>query len=56
VEEASTKTIEQSRDQIIDTLTDRKARNLAYDKAEQFYESVLKRMTWLKMLKFSILP
>jgi peptidyl-prolyl cis-trans isomerase D len=37
VEEASTKTIEQSRDQLIDTLTERKARNLAYDKAEQFY-------------------
>lgn len=38
VEEASTKTIEQSREQIIDTLTLRKTRNLAYDKAEQFYE------------------
>jgi peptidyl-prolyl cis-trans isomerase D len=39
VEEAATKTLEQSRPQIIDKLTDRKARNLAYDKAEQFYES-----------------
>ncbi len=38
VEEASTKTIEQSSAQIIETLTLRKARNLAYDKAEQFYE------------------
>ena len=38
VEDASTKTIEQSREQIIDTLTLRKTRNLAYDKAEQFYE------------------
>jgi peptidyl-prolyl cis-trans isomerase D len=28
-----------------------KARNLAYDKAEQFYEGVLKRRTWLKMRK-----
>ncbi len=38
VEEASTKTIEQSREKIIETLTLRKTRNLAYDKAEQFYE------------------
>lgn len=38
VEEASTRTIEQSREQIIDTLTGRKAQNLAYDRAEQFYE------------------
>ena len=38
VEEASTRTIEQSREQIIDALTLRKTRNLAYDKAEQFYE------------------
>ena len=38
VEDASTQTIEQSRESIIKTLTLRKARNLAYDKAEQFYE------------------
>jgi peptidyl-prolyl cis-trans isomerase D len=38
VEEASTKTIEQSKAQIIDALTTRKASNLAYDRAEQFYE------------------
>jgi peptidyl-prolyl cis-trans isomerase D len=38
VEEASTKTIDQSRAQIIETLTTRKTRNLAYDKAEEFYE------------------
>ncbi len=38
VEEASTRTIEQSREQIIDTLTGRKAQNLAYDRAAQFYE------------------
>jgi peptidyl-prolyl cis-trans isomerase D len=40
VEEASTKTLEQSRDQIVDTLTDRKARNLAYDKAEHVLRRV----------------
>ena len=38
VEEASTKTLEQSKAQIISTLTDGKARNMAYDRAEQFYE------------------
>ena len=38
VEEASTRTMEQSKEQIISTLTGRKSRNLAYDKAEQFYE------------------
>lgn len=38
VEEASTKTLEQARAQIVDKLTDSGARNLAYDKAEQFYE------------------
>ena len=38
VEEASTQTMEQSRERITEALTLRKARNLAYDKAEQFYE------------------
>lgn len=38
VEEASTRTMEQSKEQIVSTLTGRKSRNLAYDKAEQFYE------------------
>lgn len=43
VEEASTKTLEQSKQQIVATLTDRKARNLAYDKAEQFYEGCFEK-------------
>ena len=43
VEEASTKTLEQSKDQIIKTLTDRKTLNLAYDKAEQFYEGCFEK-------------
>ena len=38
VEDASTKTLEQSRKQIVEAITERKAQNLAYDKAEQFYE------------------
>ncbi len=51
VEEASTKTIEQSRKQIIDTLTDRKARNLAYDKAEKFYEGCFEKDDLIKNAK-----
>jgi len=51
VEEASTKTVEQSRDQIIDTLTNRKARNLAYDKAEQFYERCFEKDDLVKNAK-----
>jgi peptidyl-prolyl cis-trans isomerase D len=43
IEEAATQTLEQSKPQIVDKLTDRKARNLAYDKAEQFYESVYEK-------------
>jgi len=39
VEEASTRTLEQSKQQIVSTLTGVESRNLAYDKAEQFYES-----------------
>ena len=39
VEEAAAKTLEQSREIIIDTLTDSRARGLAYDRAEQFYEA-----------------
>lgn len=39
VEEASTQTFEQSRQRITDSLADQKAKSLAYDKAEQFYES-----------------
>ena len=43
VEEASTQTLEQSKNQIADTLSDRQARNLAYDKAEQFYEGTYEK-------------
>lgn len=43
VEEATTKTLQQSRDQIISTMTDRKARNLAYDKAEAFYQECFEK-------------
>jgi len=39
VEEATTRTLEESRDQIVATLKQRKARNLTYDRAEQFYET-----------------
>jgi peptidyl-prolyl cis-trans isomerase D len=38
VEEAATRTLEESKKEIVETLTARKAGNLAYDKAEQFYE------------------
>jgi peptidyl-prolyl cis-trans isomerase D len=39
VEEAATKSLEQSREVIVSTLTDSKARSLAYDRAEQFYDA-----------------
>lgn len=39
VEEAKTRTREESKDRIVATLKQRKARNLAYDRAEQFYET-----------------
>ncbi len=39
VEEAATRTLEQSKDQIIAKLKEIKARNLAYDNAERFYET-----------------
>ena len=50
VEEASTKTIEQSREQIVDALTGRKARNLAYDKAEKFYEGCFEKDDLIKKI------
>lgn len=43
VEDASTKTLDQSRAQIVAVITDRKARNLAYDKAESFYEGCFEK-------------
>jgi len=39
VEDATTKTLEESKDRIVAILKQRKARNLAYDRAEQFYET-----------------
>jgi peptidyl-prolyl cis-trans isomerase D len=51
VEEATTNTIEQSNAQIIETLTDRKARNLVYDKAEQFYERCFEKDDLVKNAK-----
>lgn len=51
VEEATTKPLQQSRDQIVDTLTDRKARSLAYDKAEQFYEGCFEKDDLIKNAK-----
>ncbi len=51
VEEATTRTLEQSRNQIIDTLTDRKARNLAYDNAEQFYAGCFEKDDLVKNAK-----
>jgi peptidyl-prolyl cis-trans isomerase D len=43
VEKASTKTLEQSRKKILGILTEKKAKNLAYDKAEQFYDNAYDR-------------
>ncbi len=43
VDEASTKTLEQSKEQIVGILTDGKANNLAYDKAEKFYEGCFEK-------------
>jgi peptidyl-prolyl cis-trans isomerase D len=39
VEEANTQTLEEAKDRIVATLKQRKARNLAYDRAEAFYET-----------------
>jgi peptidyl-prolyl cis-trans isomerase D len=43
VEPASTKTLAQSREAIIRTIKERKSQNLAYDKAEQFYEGTFEK-------------
>ena len=43
VEEAATRTLEQSKAQITADLVERKARNLAYDMAEQFYEGTYEK-------------
>jgi peptidyl-prolyl cis-trans isomerase D len=51
VEDASTKTLDQSRDQIVAAITDRKARNLAYDKAATFYEGCFEKDDFVKNAK-----
>jgi len=51
VEDATTNTLEESRDRIVDTLKQRKARNLAYDRAEQFYESCYENEDLIKNAK-----
>lgn len=56
VEEASTKTREQSRQQIVGTLTENKARNLAYDQAEKFYEGCFEKDDLVKNAKTYGLP
>jgi peptidyl-prolyl cis-trans isomerase D len=56
VEEASTKTLEQSKDRIVGAITDRKARNLAYDTAEQFYEGCFEKDDLVKNAKTFNLP
>jgi peptidyl-prolyl cis-trans isomerase D len=43
VEEAETKTLEQSRDTIIRTIKETKSKTLAYDKAEQFYDTTFEK-------------
>jgi peptidyl-prolyl cis-trans isomerase D len=56
VEDASTKTLEESKKRIVDTLTERKARNLAYDKAEQFYEGCFEKDDLINNAKTDGLP
>jgi peptidyl-prolyl cis-trans isomerase D len=48
VEEASTKSIEKGREEIISVLTEREARNLAYDRAELFYEGIFEKEDFVK--------
>jgi peptidyl-prolyl cis-trans isomerase D len=51
VEEASTKPLDQSRESIIRTIKERKAKNLAYDKAEKFYEGTFEKDDLVKNAK-----
>ena len=43
VAEASTKSLEEAKETIVKTLTDQKARSLAYDRAEQFYDNTFEK-------------
>ncbi|BBO81874.1 peptidylprolyl isomerase [Desulfosarcina ovata subsp. sediminis] len=51
VEPAATQTLEQARAQIVKTLTDTKAKTLAYDNAEQFYENTFGKEDLVKNAK-----
>ncbi len=51
VEEASTKSIEESREQIADLLKERDAKNLAYDRVELFYESIFEKEDFVSNAK-----
>jgi len=53
VQEATTKTLAQSRDQIVDKLKAVKARNLAYDSAERLYEICYEKDDLIKNAKTS---
>jgi peptidyl-prolyl cis-trans isomerase D len=56
VQDATTKTLEQSKPSIVSILTDRKAKSLAYDKAEQFYEGTYEKDDLVKNAKTFGLP
>ena len=51
VEEASTKTLDESRESIIRTIKERKAKNIAYDNAEKFYEGTFEKEDLVKNAK-----
>ena len=48
---ASTKTLEQAKPEIVKVLTERQAGNLAYDKAEQFYDNTFEKNDLVKNAK-----
>ncbi len=51
VEEAATKTLEQSRETIAKTIKGKKSKTLAYDKAEQFYDGTFEKDDLIKNAK-----
>lgn len=51
VEEASTKTLDESKSKIIDTLISQEAKDAAYDAAQQFYEGSFKKEDFVKNAK-----
>jgi len=56
VEDATTRTLEESKDRIVAILKQRKARNLAYDRAEQFYETCYEKESLVDNAKTFNLP